>query len=158
MAKSFLNSSIPGLSRGVRNNNPGNLVRTNIDWEGKIPHSQSTDIKFEQFYELRYGIRALMRDIITGLKRGTNIVQFINEYAPAVENNTAAYIGSVVAALGINSNVQLELSEDIVLALAKIIVRVENGNDASYIAESDYAAAIQILGVDLKKKAVTTQS
>ena len=32
------------LTRGIRNNNPGNLVLTNIAWQGKIPNSQNTEI------------------------------------------------------------------------------------------------------------------
>ena len=151
MAKSFLNNA--NLSRGLRNNNPGNLVKTKITWDGEIPHAQNTDGHFEQFYELRYGIRALMRDIISDIKDGTTtITQFISKYSPSFENDTAAYIANVANALGLGTHAILDLSEETVLALAKIIVRVENGNDAKHITDQDYNDALNILGIPLKKK------
>ena len=39
MEKSYLNNS--ALPRGLRNNNPGNLVQTSIAWLGKVPLSQN---------------------------------------------------------------------------------------------------------------------
>lgn len=164
MAKSFLNTkkyfdkngNERDLARGLRNNNPGNLVRTNIKWEGKIPHSQSTDTKFEQFVELRYGIRAKMRDLISDIKKGTNTIEtLISQYAPSFENNTVAYINSVVTALGIPKNSVLDLSEETIVALCKIIARVENGDSANLITDQDYKDAIAILGIPLKKKVIT---
>jgi len=35
--------------RGLRNNNPGNLEKRSTPWQGKVPHSQNTDGRFEQF-------------------------------------------------------------------------------------------------------------
>lgn len=151
MAKNYLNRA--DLSRGLRNNNPGNLIRTAIAWEGKIPHSQSTDTKFEQFIELRYGIRAKMRDLISDIKGGKNTIEsLISQYAPSFENNTVAYINSVVTALGIPKTDVLDLSEETIIALCKIIARVENGNAAKLITDQDYKDAIAILGIPLKKK------
>jgi len=150
MFKSYLNQ--PNLPRGFRNNNPGNLVRTAIAWEGKIPHSQNTDSRFEQFRELRWGIRALYRDIISDYRKGlTTVSALINEFAPSFENNTAAYIGSVIASVG--GNVIPELTQDKLILLAKAIVRVENGSSFAHLAsDKDYNDAIAILGIDLKKK------
>ena len=154
MAKDLRNT--PNISRGMRNNNPGNLVRTNETWKGKVPFSQSTDTHFEQFTELRYGIRAMMRDLISDIKKGKNTIQaIINEYAPAFENNTVVYINSVADALGISKTAPVELSEDVILALAKIITRIENGKDAALATDKDYNDAIAILGIPLKKKAAT---
>ncbi len=157
MAKSFLNKT--GYPVGLRNNNPGNLVKTSIDWEGKIPHSQNTTGRFEQFIELRYGIRAKMRDLVNDIKKGTNtITKLINEFAPPHENNTLAYINSVANTLGINPNMVIEPTEDTIVALCKIIAMVENGNDSTgkpwsrLITDQDYQDALDILGMDLKKK------
>ena len=58
MAKSYLNRT--DLPRGIRNNNPGNLIYTTIAWEGKISYANNRDWsgtptnivkKFEQFKE-----------------------------------------------------------------------------------------------------------
>ncbi|MBF03231.1 MAG: hypothetical protein CMP76_08040 [Flavobacterium sp.] len=151
MGKSYLNNS--NLPRGLINNNPGNLVQTSIAWLGKVPLSQNTDSRFEQFYELRYGIRALMRDIISDYKKGKNtVVSLITEFAPEFENNTTVYINSVIASVG--SNIIGDLTQEKLIAICKAIVLVENGTVVNqYIDDSDYNQALSILGITLKKKA-----
>lgn len=150
---SYLNSTIPNLPRGLRNNNPGNLIQTNIPWNGKVPLSQNTDSRFEQFYELRYGIRALMLDLYNDFYKGKNTVtQLISEFAPHFENNTDAYINSVIN--GIGSNVIGTLTEEKLIGLSKAIVLMENGvKYKNYITDNDYKQAVAILGKPLKKKA-----
>jgi hypothetical protein len=151
--KSYLGQS--NLPRGIRNNNAGNLIITGINWNGKIPVTQNTDGKFEQFIELRYGIRALMRDIYNDFTKGKKTVtSLINEFAPAFENNTSSYINSVIASTG-GSNDIGELTQEKMIALCKAIVKVENGsNYQAYIKDKDYTDAIAILGITLKKKVV----
>jgi hypothetical protein len=163
MAKSYLNNNT--LPRGLRNNNPGNLVFTSTNWEGKIPYSQNKDWSgqpsnvirhFEQFKELRYGIRALMRDIYNDYtnKNKKTVVAIINEFAPNFENNTQAYINQVVSSIG--SNEIKELDETTLIKLCKAIIKVENGNSYStYVTDSDYKEALAILGLRLKKKTDT---
>ena len=155
MAKSFLGQN--AYPRGIRNNNPGNLRRSANAWVGKIPYSQSTDASFEQFTHLHYGIRAMMRDIITDINRGNNtIAGLITEYAPPHENNTAAYIQNVVYATGIASTSKLEVTDRLLISLGKAIAKMENGAIAEQlITDSDYQDAIDIIGVPIKKKAVT---
>lgn len=156
MPKSFLNRQ--DLPVGLRNNNPGNIVRTNITWGGEIPHSQSTSTKFEQYTELRWGIRAMMRNIITKINKGNNTINgIITSWAPASDNNdTNSYINTVVSVLGLNRLAVIEPTEEVVVALAKIITRVENGSKASLVTDSDYRDALAILGITLKKKAQAT--
>ena len=150
----YLNN--PNVPRGIRNNNPGNLVRTGLDWLGKIPFSKSKDTHFEQFTEMKYGIRAMMRDILNDIKKGNNtIAKLIAIYAPSFENNTTAYINTVSNAINIAPNVVLDLSEETLVLLCKAIVLVENGATFSkYITNKDYQDAIAILGIPLKKKAI----
>lgn len=161
MAKSYLNRN--DLPRGIRNNNPGNLVYTGLDWKGKLSYAQNKDwsgmptnvVKhFEQFIELRYGIRALMRDVYNDYKKGlTSVSSLINEFAPDFENNTAAYVNSVINSIG--GNLIGELTEDKMIAICKAIILVENGKSYSgYISDQDYKDAIAILGIPLKKKVV----
>lgn len=153
MYTNYLNRN--DLPRGLRNNNPGNLVRSNNAWLGKIPYNQSLDSRFEQFIELRYGIRALMRDIYSDYtkKNKKTVVELINEFAPDFENNTAAYINTVVKIIG--SNLIGELTHDKMIAICKAIIYVENGSGYSkYISDKDYNDAIAILGIQLKKKVV----
>lgn len=153
MAKNYLNMN--GLPRGIRNNNPGNLTQTSIAWVGKVPLSQNTDGRFEQFVELRYGIRAMMRDLISDIKGGKNTLNaLVSEYAPAIENNTAAYINTVAAGVGLSPLALIDLSEETIIGLCKIMIHIENGAAAAnYIDDSDYNDAIAVLGISLKKKA-----
>ena len=157
MAKSYLNQA--NLPRGIRNNNPGNLRRTAIDWDGKIPHAQNPDASFEQFIELRYGLRAMMRDLVNDIKGGKNTLpKLISSYAPEHENNTTAYINAVAKAVGLSPLALIDLSQETIVALCKIMVRVENGSSVdNYIADSDYWDAMAILGIELKKKAQLSQ-
>lgn len=152
MYKSYLGRT--DLPRGLRNNNPGNIIKTNIPWNGKV--LVNTDGHFEQFIELRYGIRALMRDLINDIRNGkTNVNSLISEYAPAIENNTAAYISSVISSIG--TAVIGQLTEEILILLCKAIIRVEIGSGyTGYITNQDYQDAIAILGYDLPKKKVTS--
>lgn len=149
--KSFLNQS--GLVRGLRNNNPGNLIRTNNNWLGKIPFAESGDKKFEQFKELRYGIRAFYKDIINDIGKGANtIVKLVSEYAPSFENNTTAYINSVAKAMGVDKNSILKADKTTLIALAKAKFAVELGvENSKMITDSDYQDAMNILGVELEQ-------
>lgn len=149
----YLNN--PNYTRGIRNNNPGNLVRSANNWQGKIPYSNSLDAHFEQFVSMKYGIRAMMRDIISDYSKGkTTVTALISEFAPAFENNTAAYINSVVT--GIGANIIGELTKEKLILICKAIVKVENGADAKYISSQDYEAAYNILGIKLKQNTDTT--
>jgi len=95
--------------RGIRNNNPGNLVKTGIAWKGKVPHARNKDSRFEQFEDYQgvpghlWGIRAMFHDMRSDItKKGQNTIRkLITAYAPPHENNTAAYIAAVAKAVGI---------------------------------------------------------
>lgn len=149
--KSFLNQS--NLVRGLRNNNPGNLIQTNINWQGKIPFAENPDKRFEQFKELRYGIRAFYHDMINDIGKGANtIVKLVSEYAPAFENNTTAYINSVAKAMGVGKNDILKADKATLMALAKAKFAVELGlQNSKLITDSDYQEAMDIVGVELKQ-------
>ena len=45
--------------RGIRNNNPGNIRKSNVKWQGLA--AEQTDGAFYQFTRPEYGIRALCR-------------------------------------------------------------------------------------------------
>lgn len=123
----FLNRA--DLPRGIRNNNPGNLVQTNIKWQGKIPNP--TDSRFEQFYDVIYGIRALLLDLRTDTERhGGRVRDIIAEFAPAFENNTASYQNNIINMIG--TETVRPCREDLI-KLAKAIVIIENGSQAAQL-------------------------
>lgn len=142
-------------ARGYRNNNPGNLIKTSIAWQGKKPHAQNTDSRFEQFIELRWGVRAMLMDIIRDIRKGTNTLKkLLNEYAPKFENNTNAYIGSVSRETGINPDVVLKTDRDTLQKLAIAISRVENG---SPLTVEEFIAGYNLLPANLKTGTPTSQ-
>lgn len=119
--------------RGIRNNNPGNLVITKDNWKGKVPVSANTDGKFEQFEDRDgvaghvWGLRAMFIDIRGDvMKDGLNTIRrLITSYAPTHENNTAAYIASVSAALKKGADAVITAAD--FPALMKAITKHENG-------------------------------
>lgn len=162
---SYLNQD--NYPRGLRNNNPGNIRVGNSAWNGKIPLINNTDYHgsvtnvvkaFEQFTELRYGLRALMKIIYNYYHRHglTTVTDIITRYAPHFENNTMSYINIVSNMVGLAPYELFELTKEKLILIAKAIVYVENGNDFDdYVTDKDYADAYSILGIELpseKKK------
>ncbi|MGL2964651.1 hypothetical protein ACSVH2_12585 [Flavobacterium sp. RSB2_4_14] len=143
--KTYLNNH---RVRGLRNNNPGNLVRTKIAWQGKLPASQNTDTKFEQFKNLEYGIMAQLKDLIHDINKGKNTVRaLISEYAPDNENNTKAYIDSVCKSIGVTPTQKLtQINEQFLLKLARAIYKVELGTSHTDVTDNDILGAIKKLG------------
>lgn len=118
------------LPRGFRNNNPLNLVRTNIKWQGKVPHDQSTDPRFEQFERMEDGLRAGMIDILGDIAEGKNTLRkLIYEFAPPHENHTENYIKSVAKALGVSPDAVLKLSQSQFKTMIDAMVKVENARN-----------------------------
>jgi len=140
--------NIKELKRGIRNNNPGNLIRTPNKWVGKIPYAESKDDKFEQFSSLEYGVRAMLLDLINDINKGKNTIRkLISEYAPAFENNTMAYINSVASSLNVTPDFPLKvINSDLLLLLAKAIIKVENGTDAKHVTDDIIKKAISLVG------------
>lgn len=131
------------LPRGIRNHNPGNLVRDGTAWKG-LSADQSADPKFCVFVEPVWGVRALAKVLLTyrskhGLK---TVAQLIARYAPPVENNTSAYARAIAQALGKSINELLEMDEITLVKLVKAIIRHENGQQP--YSDTMIAKAVQM--------------
>lgn len=114
------------LARGIRNNNPGNIRKTGIKWQGMAPESEQTDKDFVVFTAPKWGIRAMARDLKTDYAQGQRTVRaLINEWAPPVENNTSAYVDAVSRALGVKPDDTLTLSTHLE-PLVRAIILHEN--------------------------------
>jgi len=143
-SKSFLGNS--ALTRGVRNNNPGNIKKSFNSWLGKI---KSTDPEFEQFNSIIMGLRACMINLRTYYnKYGLNTIRkIINRWAPGSENNTEKYISSVAGFMSLGSNAQLNLNDkSTLIQLTKAIVKHECSPDHDKITHEDYLEAYNLLG------------
>ncbi len=113
-------------SRGLRNNNPGNIRRSGDNWRGLS--AEQTDSAFFQFVDAKWGIRAMARIIDNYKNRGIlTIEQIISTWAPPVENNTNSYINSVLKQTGWPSGWVPVKEEGDYLALIKAIIKHENG-------------------------------
>ncbi len=117
------------LTRGIRNNNPGNIRKTGIKWQGLAPAEQQTDPDFAVFIAPEWGIRAMVKDLRGDWREGKRTVEaLINEWAPPVENDTGSYVRAVASALGVTPDAPLNLDDTATLtALVASIIRHENG-------------------------------
>lgn len=113
-------------TRGVRNSNPGNLRKSKDQWEGAI----GDDGEFVIFDSPESGVRALSKNLLSYGRQGyDSIEKIINRWAPPNENDTQAYIDSVVAATGIPATQSLDLSDpDTLSSLAQAISFHETGS------------------------------
>ena len=91
----------PKLSRGYRNNNPGNIDRGS-PWQGlakpaEMTPAQRAEKRFAGFVHPKWGIRAIARVLITYEdKHGIDAIDgIIRRWAPKNENDTDAYIRAV---------------------------------------------------------------
>jgi hypothetical protein len=142
-----MNTKIP---RGIRNRNPGNIEITTprTPWQGRVPDHDLSDPRFEQFTAPQWGIRALARVLITYQdKHGLRTVQdIITRWAPATENNTAAYVNAVARAMGVSPLRQIDVTRHATLhALVAAIIRHENGQQPYSAATIDHG--LRLAGV-----------
>jgi hypothetical protein len=139
--------------RGIYLNNPGNIELADDHWVGMA--KLQTDDRFIRFLSPVYGLRAMMKVLITyGRKHElTTISEVITRWAPPRENNTDAYIAHVAKRMKISPNQAIDLEDlDTLIRLAKAITMHENGYPpeelpADWYSEATYhQAAIMALG------------
>lgn len=115
------------LPRGFRNNNPLNIRIGNV-WLGEVQNP--TDPSFEQFVNMKYGLRAafvLLRRYIRHYHR-TTIAAIISAWAPSSDNNTTKYIEVVSGLMDMPSDQPLRYEDtDIMVKLVQAMCVVENG-------------------------------
>jgi len=132
-------------TRGMRNNNPGNIRKgpRGMTWKGEIAGS---DPSFVTFSSLAYGIRALGA-ILRNYQEthGLHTVEaMINRWAPPNENQTGTYVANVCRALGVSPSEIFPLDhEQNMVRLVAAICHQENGGDAPSI--EDVAAGVSLL-------------
>lgn len=114
--------------RGLRNNNPGNIRKNNIVYQGEVVPSK--DEAFKQFTTMAYGYRAMFTALYTYQKKyGINtIADAIIRYAPAIENHTTAYIDAVSEWSGVPPTSHITTTNaDVMIPIVAAMSRVENG-------------------------------
>jgi hypothetical protein len=104
------------IPSGIRRNNPLNIRKSGIAWEGKS--YEDPGAAFETFVSPHHGIRAAARNLLTyyRIKRFRTIQEIVNEWAPPEDdNNTGAYIDFVADKMGVPPDAELNLENPEVL-------------------------------------------
>lgn len=116
------------MSRGLKNNNPGNIRRSRVRYRGEVHPSRDPD--FKQFATRAWGYRAIFVLLETYRRRyGLDTLSgMIARWAPPTENHTQAYIRAVAQQTGIGPDRPLDTHDRATMtAVAAAIARVENG-------------------------------
>lgn len=114
-----------GATRGMRNNNPGNIEANGIVWQGMT----GSDGRFVIFKDMEHGLRALLRILKTyNTKHGLDTIEeIIGRFAPKPENDTEAYIKFVCDKTGIPRNQKIDFNtQDSFCRLAQAMCQKEN--------------------------------
>ena len=114
-------------TRGLKNNNPLNIRKSNDTFLGE---KTSTDKAFKQFKSMAHGYRAAFVILSNYNKRGLNTIEkIISRWAPPSDgNHTENYIQNVSIRSGVNRKKELTLQDgnDYIKIVAAMCVS-ENG-------------------------------
>jgi hypothetical protein len=120
--------------RGIRNNNPGNIVRGQ-QWKGlalpeEMTPTQLAETVFDVFRTAKWGIRALARVLENYQQQHglMTVAAMISRFAPPYENDTAAYISAVAEAMGIDPGAPFHFEDEgRAIPMLTAIIHHENG-------------------------------
>ena len=114
------------MTRGLRNNNPGNIRHGSSRWQGMS--TEQTDSAFVQFDDPVYGIRALAKLLKNyQSQHGLNTIrEIINRWAPPNENKTDSYVDHVARVVGVHPDSAVNVNDKIV-PIVTAIIKHENG-------------------------------
>jgi hypothetical protein len=130
---------MPSVTRGVRNNNPGNIdYNPRNQWQGQLAPDPAIEKRFARFDTAENGIRALAKLVLAyrgkdgmpgiGGQGIDTVREVINRWAPGVENDTEAYIKAVAAGVGVAPNQPIDLRNfRTLIAITTDIIQHENG-------------------------------
>ena len=118
-------------SRGLRNNNPGNIRRSGDAWLGLA--AEQTDAEFFVFDHAIYGLRAMARIFKNyqsrhGLK---SIRELISRWSPPSENETDDLVRAVSRRTGIDPDAEINVEANLHLLLPAVIVQETGANPYS---------------------------
>jgi len=130
-------------TRGVRNNNPGNIdYHAGNAWQGQLGIEVGVPKpRFARFDSPENGIRALGKLLLTYQDKYKlrTVTAIINRWAPSNENDTAAYVKAVERSTKTPPGDTIDLrSYGVMAGFVKAVIHHENGGDPyadSIIAE-----------------------
>lgn len=148
-------------TRGIRNNNPGNIKFTNTQWQGKVPKAKNTDPGkvFEQFETMEHGIRAMLKLLSTYITRHklTTVKDIVDRYAPPGGENDPTAQSNYVTYVMNESGLDKDVSVEDIPKLAYPMIEFENGQNpsAAYVLPF-YKKGVEMAGLKWggKKKSI----
>lgn len=152
--------------RGIRNQNPFNIdYDPNVKWQGLVGIETGVPSpRFCVFKTAQFGIRAGAKVLLTyqthdGCK---TIRQIITRFAPGVENNTAAYIAAICAALkaaGLSDDPDAEIDVDTSAVMTVLVNAIIAHENSGYVYPPTVVSeGIRLAGVsDAPPKPLMTQ-
>lgn len=114
------------ITRGMRNNNPGNIRHSSDKFQGEV---ESTDKSFKKFKSMIYGYRALIKILQNyETKYGCNTIRkIINRWAPNNENNTDSYVKYVSENSGYGPDEVIDMhNKEVAIKITRAISNEEN--------------------------------
>lgn len=117
-------------SRGLRNNNQGNIRKSNEKWQGETP---SADPAFKQFKGMDWGYRAMFKILDTYHMKYKleTIRQLVSRWAPPNENDTEAYVNNVSEWSGVDPDIRIGTkTKSTMVPIVCAMSRMENGTPA----------------------------
>jgi hypothetical protein len=131
------------VPRNVRLNNPGNIDRTSIVWQGMS--AIQDDPRFIRFIAPQWGFRAMARILKGDFREGcVTVHELIDRWAPPIENDTDDYVIDVAKRTCVAIDETLALPEQL-LPLLKAIAIHEGG--------CPWPDSVVQLGIDLERSA-----
>ena len=116
------------ISRGLRNNNPGNIRLGSFKYKGE--KAKSSDSAFRQFESVEWGYRAMFVLLHTYATKHNcrTLREMINRYAPPTENFTDGYIRCVTNATHLSADEPISTTDGATMtAIVAAMSAVENG-------------------------------
>lgn len=133
------------MTRGEKLNNPFDIEKSAIKWQGKI--EPSSDATFEQFQTRVLGLRAGFLDLKNQPKEGLDTIRkIITKFAPPSENNTEGYIKSICDKLQINPDDIVDLDDYTTLKALGLAVLMNEDGEVIY-SDAEINQALSLAGV-----------
>lgn len=120
------------MSRGLRNNNPGNIEKNSTKWKGLSKNQ--TDSRFFKFESMAWGYRAMFRTLRTykSVHGKKTLTDMISRWAPPIENNTEGYIRLVSNRAKVYPNVEIDTENKALMCrIVEAMSYQENGVPAN---------------------------
>lgn len=122
------------LTRGLRNNNPGNIRLGGGRFQGEVHPSR--DPEFKEFETIEWGYRAMFVIIhnYDELYNINTLDKIIARWAPPVENDTQGYVRNVAKCMGLNASSYIDsMDGDQMTRLVGAMSYIETGFPANEV-------------------------